>query len=155
MLVEIKRFSDNGKTTLSNLFINGEFQCFGVEDTKRYVKIKHETCIPNGMYDLILRNEGSFNDRYKRKYSNIHEGMLCVVNSDNYKLITESMSFQYILFHIGNSHKHSSGCYLMNDQVNALTHIGSSSANAYKRVYPIMANHLINGGKIKVIYSEI
>ena len=155
MLIEVKRFSDNEKSTLSMLFINGLFNCFGVEDTKRYVKVKHKTRIPNGMYDLVLRNEGGFNSRYKKKFPEIHKGMLCVVNSDNYKIVSKNMTFQYILFHIGNSHFDSSGCYLMNDTVNSVTHKGMGSTNAYKRVYPIIANHIDKGGKVKVIYSEI
>jgi hypothetical protein len=157
MLVEVKRFSDNGKTTLSSLFINGIFQCFGVEDTERYLKVKHETRIPNGTYDLILRNEGGFNNRYAKKFPKIHKGMLCVVNTSDYKIVTETMSFQFILFHIGNSHKHSSGCYLLNNSVNSVNHLGSQSTLAYKRVYPLIANHLFkgNGNRAKIIYSEI
>tara|TARA_R100000697_G_scaffold62376_1_gene75297 strand:- start:270 stop:743 length:474 start_codon:yes stop_codon:yes gene_type:complete len=155
MLVEVKRYSDNGVTTISGLYINGCFQCFGIEDTERYVKVKHETRIPNGTYDLVLRKEGGFHNRYSKKFPKIHKGMIAVVNSDNYKIVTENMTFQYILFHIGNSHKNSSGCYLLNDLVNSKTFVGSQSTSAYKRVYPKIANYLEENGKAKIIYSDL
>ena len=138
MEVVVKRFADNGDTTMGILYIDGVFQCFTIEDEERAIKVKGETRVPNGKYNLGLRNSGGYNNRYRGKYPSIHKGMLCVYNEENWIIKTDDMSFQYILIHTGNTDEHTAGCLLLNDGVSKKFR-GSSSVDAYKRIYPKIA----------------
>ncbi|WP_312365312.1 DUF5675 family protein, partial [Sphingobacterium sp.] len=50
MELTLKRFRQGNNSTLSELYIDGTFQCYGLEDTVRDVKIKGRTAIPAGTY---------------------------------------------------------------------------------------------------------
>lgn len=156
MEVEVNRFADNGDTTLGVLFIDGIFECFTVEDQEQKgKKVRHETRIPNGTYDINLRAEGGFHNRYAAKYGDMHKGMLCIHNRPDWKLELNGKSFQYILIHTGNTDDHTSGCLLLNDAVSGTTFTGSSSVNAYKRIYPIIADALEDGELVTIKYVDI
>jgi len=156
MKIEVNRFADNGEATLGILLIDGIFECFTVEDQEQKGdKIMHETRIPNGTYDIKLRAEGGFHNRYAGKYGNMHKGMLCVHNRPNWKIELNGKSFQYILIHTGNTDDHTSGCLLLNDAVSGSTFTGSSSVNAYKRIYPKIAKALTDGGNVTIEYKDI
>ncbi len=48
MKLTVKRFADNGETTLGILYIDGVFECFTVEDQEQKGdKVKGETRVPN------------------------------------------------------------------------------------------------------------
>lgn len=156
MKIEVNRFADNGEATLGILYIDGIFECFTVEDQEQKGdKVMHETRIPNGTYDLKLRNEGGYSAKYAKKYGDLHKGMLCVHNQPNWKIELNGKSFQYILIHTGNNDDHTSGCLLLNDAVSGSTFTGSSSVNAYKRIYPKIAKFLLDGGDVKIEYKDI
>ena len=55
MNITVKRFSDRADTSLSLIYIDNEFFCFGLEDEKRAFKIKGETRIPEGRYQILKR----------------------------------------------------------------------------------------------------
>ena len=156
MKLEVKRFADNGDTTLGILYVNGIFQCFTVEDQEQKgEKVMHETRIPNGVYSIGLREAGSFNEKYKVAYKDMHKGMLCIYNAGDWKIITPTHNFQYILIHTGNSDSHTSGCLLLNDAVSGKTFIGSSSVDAYKRIYPTITSALLKGEEVTIEYTDI
>jgi len=155
MELTVKRFADNGDTTLGAFYIDGVFQCFTVEDEERAEKVKGETRIPNGIYNIKLREAGGFHDRYKKKYGNIHKGMLCVHNTNDWKIQKDGMTFQYILIHTGNTDDHTAGCLLLNDAVSGSTFTGSSSVNAYSRIYPVIARALTQGESVTIEYVDI
>lgn len=132
MKIEVLRFSDNSRATGGLMFIDGAFQCFTLEDEKRQVKVKEETCIPVGEYEIKLRTEGTHHEKYRVKYPDFHIGMLHLQNVPN---------FQYILIHIGNSEKDSAGCLLVGNQITkALTLVDSTGAyiDMYKKVAPAL-----------------
>ena len=55
------------------------FLCYTLEDEHRENKISKETRIPAGTYDIKLRKEGGFHNRYASKYgSPFHKGMIWV-----------------------------------------------------------------------------
>ena len=100
-------------------------------------------------YKIKLRNEGGFNQRYGKKYSSIHRGMLHIVDVPG---------FEYILIHVGNSDEHTAGCLLVgdsqeNNQINKNGFIGSSS-NAYKRIYPSIAEAVEKEG-VTIEYIDL
>lgn len=154
MILELKRFHDDGDTTAGALFINGMFNCFIVEDQEQTKKVNSETRIPNGEFDVSLRASGGFHNRYKAKF-NQKNGMLCVHNAPNWKIIVEDVEFQYVLIHTGNTDDHTAGCLLPNETFNSSSMRGSGSVNAYKRFYPIVHDALMNGEEVKIIITDI
>lgn len=156
MKLEVNRFADNGEATLGILLIDGIFKCFTVEDQEQKgEKIMNETRVPNGTYDIKLRAEGGYHNKYSDKYGDMHKGMLCIHNAPNWKIETSTHNFQYILIHTGNTDDHTSGCLLLNDAVSGTTFTGSSSVNAYKRIYPQIEKILTDGGNVTIEYKDI
>jgi len=155
MELTVKRFADNGDTTLGILYIDGIFKCFTVEDEERANKVKGETRIPNGTYTIKLRSSGGYHSKYAVKYGDMHKGMLCVHNKNDWKIEKDGMTFQYILIHTGNTDDHTAGCLLLNDAVSGASFTGSSSVSAYKHVYPIVAKALEAGDAVTITYVDI
>ena len=83
-----------------------KFLCYTLEDEHREDKIMSETRIPAGTYKLKFRNEGGFHNKYSKRFSSIHKGMLEVCDVPNFK---------YILIHCGNDDSHTAGCLLLGD----------------------------------------
>lgn len=152
MKLEVQRFSSQSNSTLGMLFdVTGtpKFLCYTLEDEFREVKVSGETRIPSGTYNVTLRTEGGFNERYTEKFgADFNKGMLWVRDVPN---------FEYILIHIGNTDLDSSGCLLVGDsQTQNITKNGfiGSSTDAYKRVYPQIADVLVNGGEVCITYVD-
>ena len=133
MQLDIKRISDSGESTIGALFINGDFHCWTLEDTYRREKIAGITRIPEGLYDIGIRHEGTLKNKYDSKHTDInHNGMIHILNVPNFK---------YIYIHIGNGAGDSEGCVLVGNTVNnnnvANGFIGNSTY-AYKKLYPLV-----------------
>lgn len=155
MEITVKRFADNGDTTMGAMYIDGNFQCFTIEDEGRESKVMGETRVPEGIYSVNLRTEGGFHGRYSKKYGDIHKGMLAIYNAPNWKIETPNMSFQYVLIHTGNTDEHTAGCLLVNDGLDGKNFVGNSSVNAYKRVYPIIRDAILEGEKVTISYEDV
>jgi|TARA_B110000285_G_C14714307_1_gene419208 hypothetical protein len=152
MKLEVQRFSSQSNSTLGMLFDITDkpiFLCYTLEDEFREVKVSGETRIPSGTYNITLRTEGGFNERYTEKFgSSFNKGMLWVRDVPN---------FEYILIHIGNTDQDSSGCLLVGDsQTQNITKNGfiGASTDAYKRIYPKIADVLVSGGKVDITYVD-
>ena len=153
MKLEVLRFSSQKDSTNGILFdvTDGrKFLCYTLEDEHRDVKEYGETPVPAGTYNVTLRTVGGFHGRYTKKYGEMHKGMLWV---------REVPNFEYILIHTGNTDEHTAGCLLLGDSQQ--TNFGSSngfvgsSVNAYKRVYPAIAEVLENGGDVTITYTNV
>ena len=148
MDLTVLRYSST-KSTLGLLLIDRKFACYTLEDAFHIVKIPGETRIPEGMYEVDLRTYGSHNERYKQKFPGFHKGMLHIKNVPNY---------EYILIHIGNDDDDTEGCLLVGDSsMSNITSDGriESSTIAYKRIYPIIANKIVEGEKVFITYRDI
>ena len=94
----------------------------------RDVKIKGRTAIPAGTYKLGINRNGGMNTAYKKRFPDMHEGMIEIRAIPNFSLV-------YI--HIGNTHDDTEGCLLVG------TYFHKSyddwgvyqSAEAYKQLY--------------------
>ena len=151
MKLEVLRFSSQNDSSLGLLFdvTNGrKFLCFTLEDEARDTKVMKETRIPAGIYELKLRTEGGFHGRYAKKFGKFHKGMIHVQNVPN---------FRWILWHTGNTDEHTAGCLLLGDtsqqNVSKEGFIGAST-EAYKRVYPRIADAILSGDKVRVKYID-
>jgi len=126
------------------------FLAYTLEDEYREEKKYGETRIPNGTYKLALRTVGGYNEKYKRRFPDFHVGMLHVTNVPN---------FEYILIHCGNTDEHTAGCLLVGDsqENNQITKNGfiGKSTQAYKRIYPRIAEALIRGEEVTIKYKTI
>ena len=152
MFLEVYRYSSRDDSTLGLLIDttkNREFVCFTLEDEARSVKVAGETRIPAGSYNITLRTEGGFNKRYMKKYGpDFHKGMLW---------IKDVPGFEYILIHCGNTDDDTAGCLLVGDSaLQNITKEGytGSSVDAYKRLYPTLVAHLLEGYSINITYID-
>jgi len=135
--LHLQRFASRENTTLGALFditSGRKFLCFVLEDEYRKVKVKGETRIPAGTYQIGLRREGGFHERYTRRFQAIHKGMLHLVDVPN---------FTWILIHCGNHDEDTNGCLLVGDDAHydpegGDSWIGNSNV-AYQRTYPGIA----------------
>lgn len=127
MKITVKRFKSDNDATLSQVSIDGEFQCFGLEDEYREDKVPGETRIPAGEYRVGVRVVGGFDARYSRKFPDFHAGMLQVLDVPG---------FEYILIHIGNTEKDTAGCLLVGAGCSSAGELSiSSSRIAYEALY--------------------
>ena len=70
MKIRVERFYADGKATLSNVFIDNHWVCFGLEDEYRATKVTGETRIPAGTYQIKLREILSpMTKRYRGKFN--------------------------------------------------------------------------------------
>lgn len=148
MKLILRRLIDTGDETLGKLFLGKVFLCYTLEDTFRSKKIKHETRILAGIYKLIERAFGGHYERYVKKFVDMaHRGMIQVLNVKR---------FTDILFHIGNSKKDTSGCILvgMDYREDDGRFYLVSSTKAYKKIYPIIMELIIDGGLELEIIDE-
>jgi len=132
------------------LFIDGIFECYTLEDQYQAVKVMHETCIPEGIYDVKFRKTGGFHAKYSERYKNAHYGMLHIQDVPN---------FTYILIHSGNTDEHTSGCLIVGETQQDLDlsddgFIGHSGT-AYKKMYTKVANQLLQGKDVTIEYTTI
>jgi len=150
MKLQVVRTQFGKDATNGMLFIDGLFECYTLEDQYQAVKVMHETCIPEGTYDINFRKTGGFHAKYTERYKNAHYGMLHVQDVPN---------FTYILIHTGNTDEHTSGCLIVGETQQDLDvsddgFIGSS-ARAYKKMYAKVAGQLLQGNKVSIEYTTI
>jgi hypothetical protein len=86
-----KEFTD--RSTIGELHVNGVFECFTLEDTVRPVKIKGETAIPEGRYEVVV----NFSERFQRPLP----------------LLLNVPNFEGVRIHPGNTDKDTEGCILV------------------------------------------
>ena len=132
------------------LLIDGVFECYTLEDQYQAVKVMHETCIPEGIYNLKFRTVGGFHTKYKKRYGNAHYGML---------ELQEVPGFTYILIHAGNTDEHTSGCLIVGETQQDLDisddgFIGHSG-KAYSKLYDKVAKRLLIGENVSIQYTTI
>ena len=150
--IEVLRYSSGVDSTLGILSENGpegrEFLAYTLEDEFREEKVSAETRIPEGTYDVKLRTTGGFHSRYAAKFGDWHKGMLHV---------QDVPGFEYILIHTGNTDEHTMGCLLVADSsTQNITKDGfiGASVSAYKRIYPSLAQWLLDGNILTITYID-
>ena len=163
MKLEVIRFSSGTDSTngillevieqgndIDGLWQQKKFLAYTLEDEQRDTKVFGETRIPNGDYKLGLRKVGGYHARYTKRFPHIHLGMLHVLDVPG---------FEYILIHCGNTDEHTAGCLLVGDsqENNLITKDGfiGKSTQAYKRIYPRIAEALDCGEEVTITYKTI
>lgn len=138
----VERFDSEKDWTLSEFFIDNIKKGLGVEDEKRSVKVKGETRIPAGIYELGLRQSPKFSSSY---YVD-KDGNLSQIKSDRFARAHELIwvkdipGFEFVLWHWGNTDDDTDGCYIVGSSTstfNGQKGVGGSRAK-YVEIYPII-----------------
>lgn len=154
MNLKVLRFSSQSDSTSGLLFVEHseylDFLCYTLEDEHRNTKTYGDTRIPSGTYKISLRTVGGMHEKYKQRFPDIHKGMLWIQDVPN---------FEYILIHCGNTDKDTAGCLLLGDsQKNNIIYpkgFVGSSAQAYKRIYPLITEALEKGKEVTIQLEDI
>ena len=163
MELEVIRFSSGTDSTngilletiqqgneIDGIFKQKKFLEYTLEDEYRSEKVFGETIIPNGTFKVGLRKVGGYHAKYSKRFPHIHVGMLHVLDVPG---------FEYILIHCGNTDEHTAGCLLVGDsqENNQITTDGfiGKSTQAYKRIYPRVAEAIDCGEDVIITYKTI
>lgn len=141
MKVNINRIAFYDYCTIGELYINGKFNCYTLEDTIRLKKIKGVTAISEGTYKLDLRYSPKFSPKYG------HDMIW----------VKEVPNFEFILIHKGNLDTQTEGCLLVGDSRGFINQKQAVlySASAYERIYPIIADAIEQGEAVEITYKNI
>jgi len=93
MKLLIKRLHRTENSTIGELFVDGKFECYTLEDKEREIKIKGETAIPKGTYNVTITQS----NRFKRLLP----------------LLANVPNFEGVRIHSGNSNHDTEGCILV------------------------------------------
>ena len=105
MKITVKRLHRTDKSTIGELFIDGKFECYTLEDVERKINIKSETAISKGEYKVIINQS----NRFKRLLP----------------LLLNVPNFEGVRIHSGNSNHDTEGCILVG-KTRSLDYIGNS-----------------------------
>lgn len=146
--IRVHRYGFGRTSTLGHIDVSSLYHAFTLEDERRKVKKKHETCIPPGQYVVKLRDEGGMNKRYRERFPETHQGMLW---------LQDVPGFEWIYIHVGNKESHTSGCILVGD-VPVVLPDGefeiARSTDAYLRLYKLCLDALGKNEKVVVEITE-
>ncbi|SFB68337.1 hypothetical protein SAMN05216321_10197 [Cupriavidus sp. OV038] len=92
MRMLLRREPSTARATLGRLYVNGNFQCYTLEDVVRPTKVKGQTAIPAGTYAVIVNMSGRFRRRLP--------------------LLLNVPSFEGVRIHPGNTAADTEGCIL-------------------------------------------
>jgi len=113
MQLTVERTIFTSRSTIGQLFVNGLFECFTLEDVVRPVKIPGMTAVPEGVYVVSV----SFSERFKRLLPEVH-------NVPN---------FTGVRIHPGNTDADTEGCILVG-QTRSTDFVGGSRA-AFSKLF--------------------
>ena len=144
MIVEVKQLKHFAKHYISELFIDGKFFCFVLQDTLRGhgEKIHGETAIPLGEYKLGIR----YSPRFKRSMISIY------TEPDKETIIKNGVSFKFVMFHGGNKAADTEGCPLVAYKLMNGGHDGiytTAEAAFFKKVSP----EILAKKEVRAIFS--
>ena len=93
MKLLLKRLHRTNNSTIGELYVDGKFECYTLEDKEREVKIKSETAISKGVYKVIINKS----NRFKRLLP----------------LLLNVPDFEGVRIHSGNTNHDTEGCILV------------------------------------------
>ena len=89
----LKRLHKTINSTIGELYVNGVFECYTLEDVERDVKVKNETAIAKGKYKVVI----TYSNRFKR----------------DLPLLLNVPNFEGVRIHSGNTNHDTEGCILV------------------------------------------
>lgn len=146
MEIKLIRVQANKNATLGVMYNGMKFVCYTLEDEKREFKIKGETRIPKGEYEIKFREVMSpKTEHYRRRFSwfTWHLELQNVPN------------FKYIYIHIGNSDDDSDGCILVGNSADSNRFKIWNSSNAFEKLYKVISEKLKSEEKVTIKIYDI
>jgi len=149
MKVQLLRIFPSKESTLGCLFIDNVPECFTLEDEYREIKVKGETRIPAGTYEIQFnKNITPLTKKYRSKYQWF-----------TYHLEIQNVpNFKNVYLHIGNTDDDTEACVLLGDslvnnqiEVNGVKNgfLGNSK-DAFERFYKKVGEHLRQEGCVSL-----
>lgn len=93
MRILVKRLHYTANSIVGEMYVNGKFECYTLEDIERKVKVTGKTAIPKGTYDVAI----TMSNRFKKRLP----------------LLLNVPNFTGIRIHSGNAAIHTEGCILV------------------------------------------
>lgn len=113
MELEVKRTDFTDNSTIGELSVNGQFECYTLEDKVRPVKIAGKTAIPAGRYEVVI----NFSQRFGHPLP----------------LLLNVPDFEGVRIHPGNKAADTEGCILVGETKGA--DLISQSKAAFERLF--------------------
>ena len=151
MNITVKRIAKRDTYTIGKLYIDGKYYCDTIEDKDRGLKqnmsekeilskkIKHQTAIPTGTYEVTLKIKSAKYSQKKIFVQYCNALMPRLLNVPGY---------DGVLIHTGNTEQDSSGCILVG--YNKVVGKVINSMDAFKVIYPILKDASDKGEKITI-----
>ncbi len=146
--ISVMRYFDDDQTTLGLLFFDSDFYCYTLEDTFRNVKVKGQTRIPKGTYNLdFYKTVTPLTEKYRRTrdWFDFHIHVQDVPN------------FTHVYIHNGSDHTHTEGCLLIADNILSSNTERTifNSRKTYERFYKAFKQLRQNDVKVRVkVFDE-
>ena len=134
--LQLLRFCPSKESTLGQMYIDTKPECFTLEDEYREVKVKGETRIPSGTYEVKFNETITpLTEKYRAKY-----------HWFTYHLEIQNVkNFKNVYIHIGNTDDHTEACVLLGDTLTNNQYqdgfLGHST-QAFERFYKKIGEHL-------------
>ena len=129
MDLRVKRLEFSDDSTIGELSVDGQFECYTLEDKVRPVKIMGKTAIPAGRYEIVI----NFSQRFQKPLP----------------LLLNVPNFEGVRIHPGNVSANTEGCILVGDTKD-VDFIGNSRL-AFNRLFQKMKA----AAKTQKIFIEI
>ena len=126
------------------IFLEGKQLCFVIEDEAREVKVKGETRIGSGRYEIKFRKESTpLTKKYRTKFPDWFTHHL---------ELQEVYNFTNVYIHLGNFERNTNGCLIVNKGVSEVNgeYQGSNSVGAYTELYKLIADTLNKGEEVYI-----
>ena len=142
-LLKLHRFNTTKKSTTSFLTIDGEYFCYALEDPPQKQKVVGLTRIPDGFYEIELRDEISpLTQKYMSRYSYFTRHLQ----------LKDVPNFKHVYLHIGNKPEDSEGCILVG-RTSAPDFVGNSAAT-FERLYKVIQPKLLAGERVYISIND-
>ncbi len=127
MKLLLKRLHKTDKSTIGELYVDGKFECYTLEDVIRKEKIFGKTAIPKGTYEVVM----TMSNRFKKMMP----------------LLLNVPGYDGVRIHSGNKPEDTEGCLLLG-KTRGVDSIGESR-NAIAAFYPKIESAL-KVGKVTI-----
>jgi hypothetical protein len=153
VIINVNRTQFNWTETLGEFVIFGKSKGYTVEDETRLQKVHGRTAIPEGTYQLGLRNSPKFSDTFywseKDKLLKPKNIATTLSGYVPHQLIhIENVpNFQYVLIHWGNTSLDTEGCLIIGKELGIVKNMQGvlKSKELYQEIYPELYSAIKKG----------
>lgn len=130
MKIDLRRYLSTDKVTLGEVSVDDAFECYSLEDPIREVKVFGDTCIPPGIYKVIVN--------YSPRLGKLMPRLLDV------------MGFTGILIHAGNGPEDTMGCILVGGEIKDGRIAAGTSRPAFEKLFEKIKAALAKGETVTI-----